>query len=120
LLLRKENKNKKHALVLQAPPANVRLSEWRKSAQWFALVRSHVGVVLNDRAVFKAFEDYCRSGWDQDLRRWRECYSDEHYMATLLHMNGLQEETVRVFVVKSFIVSIELLIVFCGGAAAYL
>lgn len=74
--------------------ARIRRSDWRKSAQWFSLLRSHAGVALDDRAVFQAFEAHCRSAFDGDLGKWRYCYSDEHYLPTLLHMKGLQEETV--------------------------
>ena len=74
--------------------ARIRRSDWRKSAQWFSLLRSHVEVTLRDEVVFAAFEDHCRSAFDGDYGKWRECYSDEHYLPTLLHMKGLQEETV--------------------------
>jgi hypothetical protein len=74
--------------------ARIRRTDWRKSAQWFSLLRSHVQVALQDEVVFTAFEDHCRSAFDGDYGRWRECYSDEHYLPTLLHMKGLQEETV--------------------------
>jgi Core-2/I-Branching enzyme len=74
--------------------ARIRRTDWRKSAQWFSLLRSHVHVALQDEVVFTAFEDHCRSAFDGDYGRWRECYSDEHYLPTLLHMKGLQEETV--------------------------
>lgn len=79
---------------MAASPARIERSEWRKSAQWFSLVRSHVAVVLADVAVFTAFQDYCVSQWDNDYKRRRECYSDEHYLPTLLHLQGLEEETV--------------------------
>jgi hypothetical protein len=74
--------------------ARIRRTDWRKSAQWFSLLRSHVHVALQDEVVFTAFEDHCRSAFDGDYGRWRDCYSDEHYLPTLLHMKGLQEETV--------------------------
>jgi hypothetical protein len=74
--------------------ARIRRTDWRKSAQWFSLLRSHVQLALQDEVVFTAFEDHCRSAFDGDYGRWRDCYSDEHYLPTLLHMKGLQEETV--------------------------
>ncbi|KAG7667284.1 hypothetical protein KSW81_001016 [Nannochloris sp. 'desiccata'] len=74
--------------------ARIRKTDWRKSAQWFSLLRSHVQLTLQDEVVFTAFEDHCRSAFDGDYGRWRDCYSDEHYLPTLLHMKGLQEETV--------------------------
>ena len=80
--------------ALQNLTAGINLSDWRKSAQWFSLTRSHVKVVLEDIEVFSAFEDSCKSGWDPDMKRWRMCYSDEHYIPTLLYKQGLEEETV--------------------------
>lgn len=74
--------------------ARIRRTDWRKSAQWFSLLRSHAQLALQDDVVFTAFEDHCRSAFDGDYGRWRDCYSDEHYLPTLLHMKGLQEETV--------------------------
>ena len=74
--------------------ARIRRSDWRKSAQWFSLLRSHVEVALRDEVVFTAFEEHCRSAFDGDYGKWRECFSDEHYLPTLLHKKGLQEETV--------------------------
>ena len=79
----------------QASPARIDRASWRKSAQWFSLIRPHVEVVLHDHDVFVAFQEHCLSRWDTDLSRRRECYSDEHYLATLLHIKGLDEETVR-------------------------
>ncbi len=75
-------------------PARVRAADWRKSSQWFTLTRAHAGIALRDVAVFRAFEKHCVAGADRDVRRYRDCYSDEHYLATLLHMAGLEEETV--------------------------
>ena len=74
--------------------ARIRRSDWRKSAQWFSMIRSHAEVALRDKVVFTAFEDHCRTAFDGDLGKFRECYSDEHYLPTLLYMKGLQEETV--------------------------
>lgn len=74
--------------------ARIRRSDWRKSAQWFSMIRSHAEVALRDKVVFTAFEDYCRTAFDGDVGKFRECYSDEHYLPTLLYMKGLQEETV--------------------------
>ena len=84
------------SLLPQVTPAGVSRSDWRKSSMWFLLQRSHVGVVLRDTAVYRAFEQYCRGGRrDPDTGRYRDCYSDEHYLPTLLHLAGLREETVR-------------------------
>jgi hypothetical protein len=40
------------------------------------------------------FEAHCWNGWDGDYRRWRDCFSDEHYLSTLLAHSGASEETV--------------------------
>jgi hypothetical protein len=74
--------------------ARIRRADWRKSAQWFALNRKHARVVLQDESVFVAFEEYCQAAWDSDVGHYRYCYSDEHYLPTLLYLKGLQEETV--------------------------
>ena len=66
---------------------------WRKSSQWFVLIRKHAEVVLRDESVFRAFEQYCNSGWDGDYNRWRDCYTDEHYIPTLLAMQEMTNET---------------------------
>uniref|UniRef100_A0A1D1ZV90 Uncharacterized protein n=1 Tax=Auxenochlorella protothecoides TaxID=3075 RepID=A0A1D1ZV90_AUXPR len=67
------------------------IRHWRKASQWFMLTREHAKVVLEDVHVFKQFEAYCYSGWDPDINKWRNCYSDEHYLATLFAVHGLQQ-----------------------------
>lgn len=67
---------------------------WRKSSQWFGLVRKHVQVILDDAKIFKAFENYCVYDWDFDSMKHRKCFSDEHYIPTLLSIHGLEDETV--------------------------
>lgn len=74
--------------------ARIGMSDWRKSAQWFALIRKHAKIALEDESVFLAFEEYCQAAWDSDVGHYRYCYSDEHYLPTLLYLKGLQEETV--------------------------
>uniref|UniRef100_A0A1D2A9A2 Uncharacterized protein n=1 Tax=Auxenochlorella protothecoides TaxID=3075 RepID=A0A1D2A9A2_AUXPR len=56
-------------------------SHWRKSSQWFMLIREHATLVLNDTEVFRSFEAHCRGGYDSDYRRNRDCFSDEHRVA---------------------------------------
>ncbi|PSC67183.1 beta-1,6-N-acetylglucosaminyltransferase enzyme [Micractinium conductrix] len=66
---------------------------WRKSSQWFGLIRRHVEVVLKDVEVFRRFEEHCKDGWDGDYRRHRDCFSDEHYIPTLLATHSLDQES---------------------------
>ena len=40
------------ARLLQGP--SLKFVHWRKSAQWFSLLRSHARVVLEDTAVYRA------------------------------------------------------------------
>jgi hypothetical protein len=68
---------------------------WRKSSQWFTLIREHVDLVLRDEFVYRKFERYCWSAWDAVRRRWyRDCFSDEHYFATLLAVENRDKEGV--------------------------
>ncbi|KAL4529546.1 hypothetical protein Ndes2437B_g08879 [Nannochloris sp. 'desiccata'] len=77
------------------PPHNILQSLWRKSGQFFSLIRSHAELVLRDNDVFRGFQEYCKSGWDDDYKRWRDCYSDEHYIPTLLAMHRRENETLQ-------------------------
>lgn len=62
----------------------VRTTDWRKSQQWWTLVRSHVEVVLDDSEIFRTFGEHCN--WQleigPDIFYHRKCFSDEHYFAT--------------------------------------
>jgi len=75
------------------PPVTVK--DWRKSGQFFSLIREHVHEILLDVAIFRAFERYCISFWDEEHDYYRVCYSDEHYIATLLKMKDKVEETYK-------------------------
>jgi hypothetical protein len=66
---------------------------WRKSWQWIALKRSHASLVLRDTEIDAIFRSLCRARWDHDWCDFRVCYSDEHYIPTLLAMHGLDNET---------------------------
>lgn len=82
-------------------------SNWRKSAQWFVLVRKHAEVVEGDTAVLSAFEKYCHlSSMDSDASAVSSnasdvnkpasfCAPDEHYVATLLSILGYENELER-------------------------
>ncbi|CAL8472071.1 g11613 [Coccomyxa elongata] len=66
---------------------------WRKSSQWFALTRKHAQLVLEDTHILDLFQRYCQNAWDNDVNRWRDCFSDEHYMPSLLAYLQLGHET---------------------------
>ena len=66
---------------------------WRKSWQWVALNRSHASLVIRDTEVDGIFRTLCRPRWDHDWCDFRVCYSDEHYIPTLLAVHGLDNET---------------------------
>ena len=57
----------------------LRKSQWRKSATWFALVRPHAAVFVNELNT--------EHGWDKV-----PC-CDEHYLPTTLASHGLDNET---------------------------
>lgn len=42
--------------------------------QWFALARSHVDLVLADTAVDAAFRAHCRTMFEPERKKERECY----------------------------------------------
>lgn len=74
--------------------ARVPFEAWRKSSQWSALVRAHAQVVADDTAIDAIFGTVCRSReWDEELEREYVCYSDEHYIPTLLSLRGLENQT---------------------------
>ncbi|KAL3131147.1 hypothetical protein ABBQ38_000452 [Trebouxia sp. C0009 RCD-2024] len=64
---------------------------WRKHWQWFALVRKHAQVVADDKTVINVFAKHCYTF--QEGNKERECFSDEHYISTLLAVHGLDHET---------------------------
>lgn len=66
---------------------------WRKSWQWIALTRGHASVVVRDTQIDAIFRKLCRPRWDHDWCDFRVCYSDEHYISTLLAIRGLDNET---------------------------
>jgi len=64
---------------------------WRKSMQPVGLRRPHAEAVASDKEVITAFRRHCVSGWVKG--RWNQCKVDEHYMATLLALQGRDFET---------------------------
>ncbi|KAL6782791.1 hypothetical protein ACKKBG_A08140 [Auxenochlorella protothecoides x Auxenochlorella symbiontica] len=73
--------------------ASLKLHHWRKSWQWFALSRVHARLVVADVEVEAQFQQHCRPSWVPEWRTFRVCYSDEHYIPTLLAVHGLDNET---------------------------
>ena len=73
------------------PP--IKEKDWRKSSQWFSLIRKHVGIILNDSGVYRTFEKYCTSFYDDVSNFYRVCYSDEHYIPVLLAVSRVGHET---------------------------
>ncbi|XP_074307477.1 glycosyltransferase BC10-like [Silene latifolia] len=78
--------------------------DWRKGSQWFTLIRSHAEVVVDDDLVFPVFRKYCkrrppvngRNGkLNLKLQKQHNCIPDEHYLQTLLTMEGLDSELER-------------------------
>jgi len=69
-------------------------THWRKSSQWFALQRKHAEIVVEDEEIEESFRKYCNMAVDPDRgNRIRDCISDEHYLAVLLAVNNLENET---------------------------
>ena len=66
---------------------------WRKSWQWVALNRDHAELAVKDKVVDNIFRATCRRRWDADWCDHRVCYSDEHYLPTLLASHGKSDET---------------------------
>lgn len=81
----------------------VPLSNWRKSQQWWTLVRSHVELVLRDSEVFREFQAHCVTEVDFDNFQHRKCFSDEHFFATLLSIKGVEDETVPFFATTTYV-----------------
>ncbi|KAH7331784.1 hypothetical protein KP509_20G050500 [Ceratopteris richardii] len=59
----------------------VQHSDFHKGAQWFAVHRQHALLILADSLYYRKFKEFCKPG---DANR--NCYPDEHYVQTLLHI----------------------------------
>ena len=68
------------------------INYWRKSSQWFALQRKHAEIVVKDEEIEESFRKYCNVAFDPDLKRVRDCISDEHYIPVLMAVHNLEEE----------------------------
>lgn len=60
----------------------LKMAHWRKSSQWAALRRDHARIIADDTEVAEQFTKHCYMEWAGDV--WRDCYSDEQYLGTLL------------------------------------
>lgn len=63
----------------------VTLQQWRKGSQWFEIDRHLALEVICDKKYYPLFRDYCKPA----------CYSDEHYIPTLLNIEFPQENSDR-------------------------
>ncbi|KAK9813067.1 hypothetical protein WJX72_008331 [[Myrmecia] bisecta] len=63
-------------------------ADWRKSSQWVALTRHHAAIARDDTYLNAIFQRWCYSRKDPLLAKWYDCYSDEHYIPSLLAYNG--------------------------------
>jgi hypothetical protein len=59
----------------------VRRSDWRKGAQWFAVTRHHALLIVADHVYYNKFKWNCKPGPEN-----RNCYPDEHYIPTFLYI----------------------------------
>lgn len=81
------------------------VQNWRKGSQWVVLTRKHAQVVVKDDSVFPIFQQHCKRKslpeyWrDQpfptDPAKEHNCIPDEHYVQTLLALEGLEGEITR-------------------------
>ncbi|XP_062103637.1 glycosyltransferase BC10 [Humulus lupulus] len=55
---------------------HINITHWRKGSQWFELRRDLALRLISDRKYYPLFRDLCRPS----------CYSDEHYIPTLVNM----------------------------------
>ncbi|PON53098.1 Glycosyl transferase [Parasponia andersonii] len=55
---------------------HINITHWRKGSQWFELRRDLALRVVSDRKYYPIFRDLCHPA----------CYSDEHYIPTLVNM----------------------------------
>lgn len=55
----------------------IKLNQWRKGSQWFAMDRNLALEVISDTTYFPMFQKYCKGS----------CYADEHYLPTFVSTN---------------------------------
>lgn len=59
----------------------VQKKDFQKGAQWFAVHRRHALLIVADLLYYRKFEKFCKPG-----DKFRNCYPDEHYVQTFLHI----------------------------------
>uniref|UniRef100_A0A0C9S5S4 TSA: Wollemia nobilis Ref_Wollemi_Transcript_18600_1538 transcribed RNA sequence n=1 Tax=Wollemia nobilis TaxID=56998 RepID=A0A0C9S5S4_9CONI len=59
----------------------IQIEEWRKGAQWFTVKRHHALLIVADCLYYTKFKQLCKPGAET-----HNCYPDEHYVQTFLHM----------------------------------
>ncbi|KAI5056240.1 hypothetical protein GOP47_0028058 [Adiantum capillus-veneris] len=59
----------------------VERTDFSKGAQWFAVNRRHALLIVADSLYYRKFAKFCKPGDE-----FRNCYPDEHYVQTLLHI----------------------------------
>jgi len=67
---------------------------WKKSSQWFGLIRSHAQIVARESEIYAAFKEHCNviPNKTREGEYVRFCVSDEHYIPTMLAIKGREEE----------------------------
>ena len=55
------------------------------------LIDRHRSMVMQGCLAPQVFEKHCVNAWDDDRNAWRSCFSDEHYFATVLATQGVDE-----------------------------
>ncbi|CAL0332554.1 unnamed protein product [Lupinus luteus] len=61
------------------------LSQWRKGSQWFQIDRELAIEIVSDEVYFPVFKNHCNP----------PCYSDEHYIPTLVNIKFLMRTANR-------------------------
>ena len=91
-----EDRRMVYRMAYEMKLVNSGISEdtWRKSSQWFGLIRSHAQLVTKDTIVDAAFRQYCYILPDPKNKEEyiRFCVSDEHYIPTMLAINKKESE----------------------------
>ncbi|KAH9306684.1 hypothetical protein KI387_011088, partial [Taxus chinensis] len=59
----------------------IQIKGWRKGAQWFTVKRQHALLIVADYVYYSKFQQFCKPGAET-----HNCYPDEHYVQTFLHM----------------------------------
>lgn len=66
---------------LEGMKPEVERADFSKGAQWFAVHRRHALLIVADSLYYRKFEKFCKPGDE-----FRNCYPDEHYVQTFLHI----------------------------------